>query len=411
MFGLRTLFQKHHVEKIPSGMQSVPTQPLCTYPQQEQLLHEASEYLHLFYEERGLLNEEPGRLAEIREEIGHSGTYWQTAAELTYGARVAWRNNARCIGRLHWQTLTVRDMRHLTTAEEIFQALVEHMRFATNGGKIRSTITVFAPASPGHEGIRIWNPQLIRYAGYRLEDNTTLGDPLQADLTDALHSLGWPGGRGTPFDVLPIAIELPGQPPQLFELPEDVVLEVPLSHPDYPWFAELGLKWHALPVISNMRLEIGGISYTAAPFNGWYMGTEIGARNLGDVNRYNLLPVIAQEMGLDTSSDRSLWRDRALVELNVAVLSSFAAHGVTIVDHHTASRQFLLHDTREQRNGRNVPAHWVWLVPPLSGSVSPLFHIKTYKNTRQKPNFFYQPDPWQYGAESTPLQQVNVCQG
>jgi nitric-oxide synthase, bacterial len=156
----------------------------------------------------------------------------------------------------------------------------------------------------------------------------------------------------------------------------------------------LGLKWHALPVISNMRLEIGGISYTAAPFNGWYMGTEIGARNLGDINRYNLLPMIAERMALDTRSDRTLWRDRALVELNVAVLSSFAKHGVTIVDHHTASRQFLLHDEMEKQAGRTVPAHWVWIVPPISGSASPIFHIPYYKNTILKPNFFYQQAPW-----------------
>ena len=36
------------------------------------------------------------------------------------------------------------------------------------------------------------------------------------------------------------------------------------------------MKWYGVPMISDMRLEIGGISYTAAPFNGWYMGTEIG---------------------------------------------------------------------------------------------------------------------------------------
>jgi nitric-oxide synthase len=144
-------------------------------------------------------------------------------------------------------------------------------------------------------------------------------------------------------------------------------------------------------------------SYTAAPFNGWYMGTEIGARNLGDVNRYNLLPLIAKKMGLDTRSDRTLWKDRALVELNVAVLSSFASHGVTIVDHHTASRQFVLHDEREKRAGRNVPAHWVWLVPPLSGSTSPIFHHTRYKNTLLKSNFFYQPAPWKQQQLLTPL--------
>ena len=39
-----------------------------------------------------------------------------------------------------------------------------------------------------------------------------------------------------------------------------------------------------------MCLEIGGICYPAAPFNGWYMGTEIGARNLADTDRYDQLP-------------------------------------------------------------------------------------------------------------------------
>ncbi len=399
MFGLNTLFQKRRKESFSSGVQNATTRSLSIDPSQEELLRDASDYLHLFHEECGFLDDTPGRLTEIREEVAQTGTYRQSGAELTYGARVAWRNNARCIGRLHWQTLVVRDLRHLSTAEEIFAALLDHLSFATNNGKIRSTISVFAPVSPGHEGIRIWNPQLIRYAGYRQPDGTVIGDPLHADFTDMLRELGWRGGTGTPFDILPIVIKLPDQPPQMFELPSNLVLEVPLSHPNYAWFVELGLKWHALPVISNMRLEIGGISYTAAPFNGWYMGTEIGARNLGDVRRYNLLPLIAEKMGLDIHSDRSLWRDRALVELNVAVLSSFADQGVTIVDHHTASRQFLLHDAREKRNGRDVPAHWTWLVPPVSGSASPLFHITTYKNTRKKPNFFYQPVTWPYDEE------------
>jgi nitric oxide synthase oxygenase domain/subunit len=31
---------------------------------------------------------------------------------------------------------------------------------------------------------------------------------------------------------------------------------------------------------------------------------------------YNLLPMIARKMGLETKSDRGLWKDRAIVELN-----------------------------------------------------------------------------------------------
>jgi nitric-oxide synthase len=415
MFGLPLFFRRRPVVSSSGGEkrhgngeqeeqpepQMQETDNRSTGHLQERLFSEARNYLHLFHDECGLLSEEPVRQAAVQAEIASTGTYRQTEAELTHGARVAWRNNMRCIGRLHWQTLVVRDFRHLTSAEDIFQALLEHLRFATNGGKIRSTISIFAPASPGQPGIRIWNPQLIRYAGYRQPDGTIVGDPLHVDLTDAVRMLGWQGGAGTPFDRLPVVIQMPGEQPRLFDLPDDVVLEVPLTHPSYPWFAELGLKWHAVPVISNMRLEIGGISYTAAPFNGWYMGTEIGSRDLGDVGRYGVLPVVAKRMGLEMSGERSLWRDRAVVELNIAVVSSFGRQRVSLVDHHTASRQFLLHVEHEECAGREVPGDWTWLVPPLSGSTSPIFHMKTLKKTRQTPNFWMQgmPSGWLQSRE------------
>ena len=58
--------------------------------------------------------------------------------------------------------------------------------------------------------------------------------------------------------------------------------EVPIEHPDLPWFAQLGLRSRAVPVIGNMRLSIGGITYPAAPFNSWFVGSEIGTRSLAD---------------------------------------------------------------------------------------------------------------------------------
>ena len=367
--------------------------------ERQRIFMEAMAYLSLYYREQEGFDGFIPRMARIHDEIMQTGTYWQGEEELAYGARVAWRNNSRCIGRLHWNSLTVRDMRHVQTAEEVYEALVEHIRAATNGGKIRSTISIFAPQVPGEPGIRIWNPQLIRYAGYRQPNGQLIGDPMQEELSEIARQLGWQGGPGTPFDVLPLIIQMPHQRPMLFELPHDAILEVPLTHPEYAWFEELGLKWHALPVISNMRLEVGGVSYTAAPFNGWYMGTEIGARNLGDVERYNLLPVIAEKMGLKKRLDRELWKDRALVELNIAVLSSFARDGVTIIDHHTASRQFMHHQRNEEEAGRVLPADWSWIVPPMSGSVTPVFHIP-YKDCTLSPNFFPQPDPWKEGAAS-----------
>jgi len=320
---------------------------------------------------------------------------------------LAWRNSTRCIGRLQWYNLEVCDMRRLSNAEDIFEACVEHLRIATNGGRIRPMITVFAPQVPGQPGIRIWNPQLIRYAGYRQPDGTILGDPAQVQLTNYLYHLGWQRKEKTAFDILPLIIQMPGQAPKFFELPHDAILEVPIHHPEYSWFETLGIKWHALPVISNMRLEIGGLLYSAAPFNGWYMGTEIGARNFGDEARYHLLPVIAEKLNLNMRSKDSLWKDRALVELNIAVLYSFRSAGVTIVDHHTASHQFIVFEEQERKAKRRVFGDWGWLVPPMSGSAMEVFH-HPYENRILTPNFFYQPSPWPIAATQE-VSSSNKC--
>ena len=63
-----------------------------------------------------------------------------------------------------------------------------------------------------------------------------------------------------------------------------------------------------------------------------------------------------------------------LVELNLAVLHSYQQAGVTMADHHTESARFLTHIERERRRGRPVPAEWSWIVPPISGSATPVFH-------------------------------------
>jgi len=350
----------------------------------------AEEFLALFQAENPAAAPIGPRVEEVRAQIERYGTYAHTTAELTFGARVAWRNSSRCIGRLYWRSLQVRDRRHVTTAAQLAGEAFAHLRVATNSGRVRPTLTVFAPTTPERPGPRIWNEQLIRYAGYRQPDGTVIGDPRYADFTSAVRDLGWPGGPGTPFDVLPLVVQVPGEGPALFDLPREVVLEVPLSHPRYPWFSELGLRWHAVPAISNMCLEIGGVCYPAAPFNGWYMGTEIGARNLADVHRYDVVPVVARRLGLDTASERSLWRDQVLVELNIAVLHSFDAAGVTMADHHTESHRFLTHLAREERAGRITPADWSWIVPPISGAATPVFH-RYYENADLRPNYVHHP--------------------
>ncbi|GGK69462.1 nitric oxide synthase oxygenase [Nocardia camponoti] len=312
------------------------------------------------------------RTSALRQ-LSEEGTYRQTAEEILLGAKLAWRNHARCVGRKHWRALKLLDARRVTTAAELADVCWQHLRLATNGGAIQSMITVGPQQGVDGSRFQIMSSQLIRYAGYRNGDGTVTGDPANIDATEHAVKLGWEGA-GTPYDVLPVVIETPDEEAQYFDVPKELVQEVPLSHPDFPWFAELGLKWHALPAVSNMDLEVGGITYPFAPFNGWYVGTEIGARNLSDTDRYNMLPLIADMMGLDTSSVRTLWRDKALIELNHAVLHSFRTEGVHMVDHHTVAKQFCDHVAREEAAGRKCPTDWTWINPPISSGLTPTFH-------------------------------------
>jgi len=344
--------------------------------------------VELFHSENAVTESADARIAQVRHEIASTGTYRHTEAELTFAARVAWRNSSRCIGRLYWRSLRVRDRRHVSSAAEVAAECAEHLRAATNGGRIRPLLTAFAPDAPGAPGPRILGSQLVRYAGYSDADGRVTGDPANVQQTRLAGRFGWqPPCRPGRFDVLPLIIEAPGESPTWHEVPADAVLEVPLHHPDYAWFAALGLRWYAVPVISDMHLEAGGICYPAAPFNGWYMCTEIGSRDLGDVGRYNELPRIAERMGLRTDTDRTLWKDRAVTELNVAVMHSFSSAGVTITDHHTESVRFLKHLELEERQGRACPADWSWIVPPAASSATPVFH-RYYENFDQSPNFY-----------------------
>ena len=343
-------------------------------------LEEARRLLEQYYGETRAMAAFPARWQQVEQEFAATG---------------AWRNSTRCVGRLYWEGLALRDFRHVTTGEGMLDAIMGHIETATNGGSLRPVITVFPPRDRDGRGPRVWSPQLFRYAGYRAADGTVLGDPGNAELTGVALSLGWsPPATRSAFDLLPVIVQAVGETPRWREIPRALVLEIPILHPQFAWFADLGLKWYALPAVSVMELVAGGLRYTAAPFNGWYMGTEIGARNFGDWYRYNLLPVVAGKMGLDTSTDRSLWRDRALVELNVAVLYSYEKAGVTMMDHHAAAHSFEKFEAIENEAGRVVHAKWSWIVPPISGCAVSLFHKEHWQDIEVLPTYRAQPDPW-----------------
>ena len=339
------------------------------------------------------------RLNSIKQSIETTGTYSHTKEELTFGAKLAWRNSNRCIGRHFWRQLDVFDCRTLNTQETILQALEDHVSYSFNKGAIKSAVTVFAPKSnnpSSPDPVRILNHQLIRYAGFKNNDGTVLGDPHSLKFTQALEQHGWQPLEKTPFTPMPWLIQINGETQDPYPVLEDkphLLTEVEIEHPENKAFKSLGLKWYSTPILSDMALRIGGIHYPCAPFNGWYMGTEIGARNLADETRYNYLPKIAEIFQLDTKSNRSLWRDRAIIELNRAVLYSFDREKIKIGDHHAITRQFEKFCENEAKSKCPITGDWSWLVPPISASQTPTFSQEFDPTVVQHTNFFYQASP------------------
>ncbi|MBW4602681.1 MAG: nitric oxide synthase oxygenase [Calothrix sp. FI2-JRJ7] len=362
---------------------------------EERLLKKAKQYLDIIAHEQAWEPEDKARRwTEIQEEVQATGTYTHTYEELAYGAQLAWRNASKCIGRIQWNNMVVRDKRHITDPDEMFTELVEHLRLATNGGNIQITMTAFRPKQPKENwGPRIWNPQLVRYAAYEQPDGSIMGDKANFELTKAVIKLGWnPPQPRTPYDILPLVIEVPGMAPKLYELPLEEILEVEIEHPTVADFKSLGFRWYAVPAISNFRMDIGGITYGCIPFNGWYMGTEI-ARDFLEDWRYDKMEEIAKVLKLDTSSEQTLWRDRVALELNIAVLYSFQKAKVTMVDHQSASRQFLAHDLREKKAGRECPGDFGWVVPPAGGSACPVWHHQM-RDFYLEPAYHHAADRW-----------------
>ena len=128
----------------------------------------------------------------VRAQIAATGTYTQTHDEVCFGAKVAWRNASKCIGRLYWRSLVVLDRRCATGAEHIFALLLRHLRQATgasNPGQLRPVISIFPPVTPGRPYPRIWNEQLIRYAGYRRADGSVVKELSPTPLVPGPHGM------------------------------------------------------------------------------------------------------------------------------------------------------------------------------------------------------------------------------
>ena len=377
-----------------NGFCSVSDKDSCS---NEEKIREALAFLKQFAEETGVDQIEiEDRIDEVKSDLLNHGTYTHTFKELQFGCRLAWRNSGRCIMRKVSFSLELRDCRSVVTAKDCFDQIVSHLLYAANGGAIKPVISVFPPKLDGTPSpVRIWNAQLIGYAAYKLPNGKVMGDPARLPFTALCVKFGWePPEEKSDFDILPILISdetIGHDSPMIFVLPDEAVLEVEIDHPDYDLFSELNLRWYAIPALSSIGVDIGGIIYQTCPFNGWYQITEI-SRDLLDKQRYDLAEAIAIVCDIPRTT-LSLWRDDVQLQLNKAILHSFAAQSVSTVDHHTASEMFLefYHDEIKKRS--KCPADWVWLVPPAGGSMTGVFHQEML-NFILKPQYRLLKEPW-----------------
>lgn len=59
------------------------------------------------------------------------------------------------------------------------------------------------------------------------------------------------------------------------------------------------------------------------------------------------------------------------------------------MDHHSAAESFMKYMQNEYRLRGGCPADWVWIVPPMSGSITPVFHQEML-NYVLTPFYYYQ---------------------
>ncbi|KAL7552363.1 hypothetical protein ACHAWF_015597 [Thalassiosira exigua] len=366
------------------------------------LLREATEYIELYYHERrdemkgveGFATKEE-RMAEIQASIDSTGTYAHTFDELQHGARVAWRNSPKCSNRKYWQQLKLLDCRDVTTNRGMYDSCVRHLEKAMSCGSSEAYVTVFRPAPPEKDGPRIWNDQLLQYASYN-NDGVVLGDPKNLRFTEMLEErFGWtgpPDGKRGPYDYLPLVVQAdPDGPPKLFDLPLEVAPPVHIHHHKYSELSSLNMRWYPIPAVCAMDMDIGGLVYTAVPFNGWYAITEV-VRDLTDETRYNLLRPIADALGHDADTkpgEAPLWIDHVMAILGEAVYHSFKAAKIAVVDHFNLINMFYDWYNDEMKYRKYCPVNWKWVIPPMSSSASPAYlGLNQAQEYTLKPNYF-----------------------
>ncbi len=241
------------------------------------------------------------------------------------------------------------------------------------------------PTGPARPGPRIHNDQLIRYAGHRTPSGAVRGDGQYVEFTDRAVALGWrrpdPPGR---FDVLPLLVSARRRRAgDLRAARPTRCWRSRCRHPDHDWFAELRLRWHAVPAISNMPLRDRRRHLPGRPVQ--RLVPRHRDRRPQPRRRRPLRPAAGHRRAARAGHQlraHALARPRARRDgAGRAALLRRRGRDDGRPPHRVASASSR-HVDREERAGRRCPADWSWIVPPVSGGLTPVYH-----------RYYDEPDP------------------
>lgn len=333
---------------------------------QEKIVAEAEEFLMHASKELMLSDEQLNeRLLEMKLLVGANDSYSHTQDEIQVGARIACRNSMCPYNGLLSQ-LDVWNKGNLVTYEAMSGAIIDHLAtVAAESGKDRtrkrSILVLFGPREVfDMTGTRFWTPSFTEYAGYSQDDGKILGDPRNVELTAHLikHGLWKAPEVKSAFDMLPVVLKIPGQRPYVVPVPDGMRKEVRIEHPTCAAIAELNIRWPAFTIASSLRLCIGGVTYPCCAFNRIFFRSEVIK---GICSRDGLVKQWADSMGIP-QSDR-LREKRALLEMEEAILHSFAGQDAVILSDDTKEDLRLQHERNEIKAGRDrsgyAPSHRV----------------------------------------------------
>ena len=218
------------------------------------------------------------RIAEVMAEIQATGTYTHTTDELTVGAKLAWYNHTRCIGKLYWRSpdrpRLPRRHRRRGHPRRVLRAPARRPQRRPHQADDHD----LRPDAPGKPAARLRNGQIVAYAGLPQRGRHRARRRRRArDHRRSRSRCGWEPEHKTPFDVLPLIVETPTASSAPTRSPTTSIWEIDLEHPTLPGLNDLGLKWYGFPSIANKGMTIGGITYPTSPFTGWYLAPEISA--------------------------------------------------------------------------------------------------------------------------------------